>query len=548
MVESLSYGTIYAFTVRTVDKSGNKSLGSLIVESLAKQVDDLDLAQYITAPVANAAPDTRAIVGTQYTGSVVWARNPGAIPGNFLQGTVYRALVTLTANGGYTFAGLEYKDSFKYSGATSVTTGLNGSVTIIFPALNAAWYVASHGSDAGGTADGRTAETAVNTVTKALALIKDAHTAAKLAAPTAPNGLAGADIVVIGTSGDTKVVGINNTSSIYPLITLRGMSPALPGILNADKSNWTTATYRVLEVSNGADVTLGNDLTITGGGKRSLAAITGPGVYVHDTSRFTMNGGSITNNTTTTIGGVGPVTCTGNSTFTMNSGIISHNFSHAVAGVIITNNTTFTMTGGTITNNESDWDGAGVAAQATCTFTMTGGTISDNTCNLASGGGVFITGSFIMSGGAITGNTAPRGGGGVAIGVGGIFTMSGGLIMDNTSGMDGGGVRLHAENTSFTMQGGTIAGNTAAAAGGGVAVLGAGVFTKAPFVSGGSSGIIYGNNGGANSNTAELAGVYLQDMGHAVYVETGPKTRETTVMPDQHLDSTVAGTAGGWVD
>jgi hypothetical protein len=37
-------------------------------------------------------------------------------------------------------------------------------------------------------------------------------------------------------------------------------------------------------------------------------------------------------------------------------------------------------------------------------------------------------------------------------------------------------------------------------------------------------------------------------MGHAVYLADGLKKRETTVGPDQHLDSTVTGTAGGWVE
>jgi hypothetical protein len=40
----------------------------------------------------------------------------------------------------------------------------------------------------------------------------------------------------------------------------------------------------------------------------------------------------------------------------------------------------------------------------------------------------------------------------------------------------------------------------------------------------------------------------MMNLGHAVYVVDGPKTRETTVLPDQRLDSTVTGTAGGWVE
>jgi hypothetical protein len=80
--------------------------------------------------------------------------------------------------------------------------------------------------------------------------------------------------------------------------------------------------------------------------------------------------------------------------------------------------------------------------------------------------------------------------------------------------MAGGGVILASDGGSFTMQGGIIAGNTAAS-GGGVAVDG-GTFIKAPLVAGNASGIIYGSNGGANSNTATFAATLLQDKGHAV--------------------------------
>jgi hypothetical protein len=233
----------------------------------------------------------------------------------------------------------------------------------------------------------------------------------------------------------------------------------------------------------------------------------------------------------------------------MNGGTISHNYGFYTGGVSVTD-TIFIMTGGTIADNESEYDGAGVRVSAS-TFTMTGGTISGNICKLVSGGGVWLTGaSFNMSGGAITGNTATGAGGGVAVGIDGIFTMSGGTITDNTTSMIGGGVRVHSDGT-FTMQGGIIAGNTAGSAGGGVYISGAGVFTKAPFDpdANNASGIIYGNDGSASRNKATLGVTNeLNNMGHAVYIETGPKRRELTVMPDQRLTTTYDGEAGGWVE
>jgi hypothetical protein len=171
---------------------------------------------------------------------------------------------------------------------------------------------------------------------------------------------------------------------------------------------------------------------------------------------------------------------------------------------------------------------------------MKGGTISANTADGGGGGIVIEDSTFTMEGGAITGNRATLSGGGVVISRASTFTMIGGAIADNSARQYGGGVYLDYISTSFTMQGGTIAGNTAVSGGGGVAVAtGTGVFTKAPAVEGQASGIIYGSNGGDNRNVViTAASLLLDDRGHAVYIQSGPLTRELTVLPDQTLDST----------
>jgi hypothetical protein len=548
--EYLEYGLIYAFTVQLVDLNGNRSLGSVIVVPLNRVVTDLDLGQYITAPVANAAPDTRAFVGPQYTGTLIWRRVGSGFEGNFAPGIEYIARVTLKANAGYTFAGLG-TNKFTYGGA-GVTSNANGNAEIIFPALGAAWYVADYGFD---TSDGLTHTTALATVDKALEKIAIAYRGA--------HTWTHADIVIIGTTGDTKTVTINDTedkdnsnsgssTDEYPPITLRGMSPAQPGILTADKAGWSTSTYRVLEVLNGAEVTLGNDLTITGGGKRSLSGLLhGAGVYVNNYSSFTMNGGTITANTTYGAGYGGGVYVHSYSTFIMNSGIISDNYGFYTGGVSARTGTSVTMTGGTITGNTSNTSGGGMRV-VNSTFTMTGGTISGNISETDHGGGINIaSGSFTMSGGLITGNTAVMGnGGGVYVSTDGNFTISGGTISNNTANQTGGGIYVGPGGLTLTMQGGIIAGNTGGVSGGGVFVnAGTGVFTKAPLVEGNASGIIYGNDGTANANKATQAVTdQTNDKGHAVYVSTGPKHREITAGPDQQLDSSVTGATGGWVE
>jgi hypothetical protein len=75
-----------------------------------------------------------------------------------------------------------------------------------------------------------------------------------------------------------------------------------------------------------------------------------------------------------------------------------------------------------------------------------------------------------------------------------------------------------------------------------------GTFIKAPVNEGEASGIIYGNDGTANRNKATQGETsFLNDKGHAVYI-SATQRRESTVLPDTTLDSTVPGADGGWVD
>jgi transcriptional antiterminator Rof (Rho-off) len=106
-------------------------------------VNALSLNSLITAPVRDGTPDTTAINETQYTGTVAWQTSSGAAhTGAFAASTVYKAVVTLTAQSGYTFTGVA-ANSFTYSGATSVANNANsGIVTITFPATGAPLDVA----------------------------------------------------------------------------------------------------------------------------------------------------------------------------------------------------------------------------------------------------------------------------------------------------------------------------------------------------------------------------------------------------------------------
>jgi hypothetical protein len=98
-------------------------------------VSDLDLTGLISAPVKNAAPVTEFTAQVQYTGTIAWyTESDDPIEGNFGASTVYKAVLTLTANEGYTFMGVG-ADAFTCTGGTTITNPADsGIVTITFPA------------------------------------------------------------------------------------------------------------------------------------------------------------------------------------------------------------------------------------------------------------------------------------------------------------------------------------------------------------------------------------------------------------------------------
>jgi hypothetical protein len=339
----------------------------------------------------------------------------------------------------------------------------------------------------------------------------------------------------------TVTLGANTT-----LFTINeGVTMTLSDIILQGRT--TNASYRLINVTGGALV-IESDAKITGNG--------GGGISVSGGGTLTMNGGEIsghvkTGSSSNTGGGV-YVTA---GSFAMHGGEIKGNTGWSYGGgvgfISSGGNVSFVMDGGTISGNStsfssSSYGGGGVyvrrySSSYTASFTMSGGAISDNSAQC--GGGVYVdqysssyTASFTMSGGTISGNTASyyQGGGVYSSGT---FIMNNGTISGNTASYDSGG-GVYSSGT-FTMSGGTISGNTASSsygAGGGVYV-GGGTFTK----SGTGTAVIYGSNASDTlKNTAS------SNNGHAVYVNSGSKKRNTTARAMDALDSSVAGAAGGW--
>jgi len=243
----------------------------------------------------------------------------------------------------------------------------------------------------------------------------------------------------------------------------------------------------------------------------------GGGVYVLNGGIFTMAGGEISGNITTTYYGEGGGVYLGrDAIFTLEDGEIS-------------GHTGFRNGGGVFVNIE--WDGF---PNAGGTFTMKGGKISGNTNTADDGGGVLVYGTFIMEDGEISGNSA-HSGGGVAVRNNGTFTMEGGEIFgnaaSNSSGSASSGGGVYVNNGTFTMSGGDIFGNTAiGGTGGGVCVALGSSTSSYPSVFTKTGGTITGYaSDTATGNKVERSGTVPSNGGHAVDVRGTKNSTEAII-------------------
>jgi hypothetical protein len=332
---------------------------------------------------------------------------------------------------------------------------------------------------------------------------------------------------------ERAVAAINNDKAggSYS-ITLKGSFVTAPVAFSANaaktiilKGDGTARTIRnngnkaLVSVPSNISFVLESGVTLDGNGKEaSVVSVNG--------GTFTMKDGSTVRGaqggTTITIDGDnwkvgGGVFVYGGGRFSMEGGSITDNTSDFGGGVCVGEDGTFSMEGGTITGNSVSTSGGGVDVDGT--FSMRNGEISKNTA--MTGGGVDVWGTFSMEGGSITGNSADWGGG---VFVNGTFSMEGGSITGNSASYRGGGVFV---NGTFSMEGGSITGN-AASYGGGVYVAG-GTFTK---------------RGGSTIDATNSA-----PEGKVAYVKVDNSTyrvRNSAAGPSVNMDSRTSGSAGGW--
>jgi uncharacterized repeat protein (TIGR02543 family) len=343
-------------------------------------------------------------------------------------------------------------------------------------------------------------------------------------------GIGSAEITVTRTNTSGRLFLVDNrVTLILENITLRGIN-----------NNYSSLVYvnGKLILRNGGKIT-GNTIPSTGSASNSTY---GAGVYIAG-GTLEIAGGEISFNTLSGIG------------YKYGGGIYVGN-----AGTVL-------MTGGVIkgnrvTSSNNFARGGGIHLTTNCRFDMIDGVIEGNTAegSQAYGGGIDIdAGYFEMLNGTIENNTVyaretARGGGvyyyeGSASIDRHFFNFKGGKIRNNSCYADdgyayGGGIYIRFNiTTSYdgrcTMSGGVINGNTCTSTtysyGGGVREDNSRSFVK-------TGGIIYGNDVTGNDSD----GIPLRNMtnsaeggsGHAVYINSSGKFRDTTTWQNDNMDST----------
>ena len=301
-----------------------------------------------------------------------------------------------------------------------------------------------------------------------------------------------ANLFVVEEGGELSLTGAltlggwNNTGSIL----VNHGKTTIDGNVVIEKSTLEGDSMGVIE-DNGssAELILENGTIQNHKIRGALSA----SVRVTEGASFTMNGGTIQDNianTPSSDSSSPAVLLLGASTFTMNEGSICNNSGQCGTAVYLTasNNAAkarFTMNGGTLSNNEShsytpySTPTGAVFVKYSAEFVLNEGTITGNCAYGGAGGGVAVMDelpteehgtAFTMNGGTISNNTAS----GYRCSGGGIYSCSNHVSLlrgriENNSAYDGGGVYSEGNTEIYTtlhIENALITGNTADQGGG----------------------------------------------------------------------------------
>lgn len=303
---------------------------------------------------------------------------------------------------------------------------------------------------------------------------------------------------------------------------------------------------------------------MTGGVISNNVANSGGGVFLQQGAKFTLSGGSITNNYATSNGNYGNgggVYLSSGSKFTLNGtadgGInLSGNRATRYGGGIYVNSSTINITNCNLTGNYAKY-GGGLAQEGTgtnVTMTLNSCTITNNKSISEPGGGVYMANGTLTIGGTteISNNESKGANGGGIYMANGTVTFNNGTFAGNKADNGGG---IYMKNGTFRVDGTVEANENVATNGNGGAIyLGGGSFTVNGKASVASN---KANNGGGicvengSVTIAENSESLIQHneatgFGGGLYVSnTSSTTARTVTFSGGHFVSNTAANGGG---
>ena len=347
----------------------------------------------------------------------------------------------------------------------------------------------------------------------------------------------GAEFIMDGGNiEDCSAYGKKNDPSTNVKIIDTGSIPHMGGavFIHASNGNTRGGTFRLIKG------TIKNCSSGAGGAVCVHAAQIYAGAEPGSEGEFIMDGGEITNcrcnySYNNYAYGGGAVFVAGNTSkelaakFTMNGGTIS-NCTSTTHGGGIKSQGIVEMHGDTITNcicilsSHKQNFGGGVHLFHKAKFTMTGGIISN--CNASSGGGVMVWGdadngkpTFIMDGDTATTkiigcNATGNGNGGAVYVQESTFNFKNGTLSGNYAWRYGGAININ-ETAILTLEGNCIIQDNVARAGGGISQEAGGCEIDIN-----SNGVLINNNQ-AIANEGIVGGITANGQGGGILIEKG---------------------------
>jgi len=262
---------------------------------------------------------------------------------------------------------------------------------------------------------------------------------------------------VNSTTSNTMIGGANGLPAVLSPITIIGHDATITGSPAS-----TTTPFRIFEVDSGGNLTLDEDVTITGGNSTAGGGILNLGTVTLDNS-------DVTGNTATTLGGGGIASL---GTLVLNASQVSDNtaptpppspgVSEGLGGGILSGGGSVSLNYSQVTGNTAAGGGGGIVSatmgmsRATSTLTLDNSQVNENTAATGPGGGIACESStVVLTSSEVKGNNTSTGGGGVA-NVGGVLTLNFSQVDNNTSTGGGGGIANGNGNGGGTPPLGTL--------------------------------------------------------------------------------------------